>query len=234
MNYYAQNNKGYGQPNTNTRALVLYSDISQLIVTYWNDKISMKICNIVPESLQEGQVRRYNENGVTFALSSSKIMAVLDKMSALLIREIQGFVIETGTPGNTNEVNVMIDESGDIILTCTKTSTGASASYKFNKQEIKEIQDDGTIVSTLLDAEFNALRKVLENFLGNLYSVPHAISYNNQYKNKPQQPQYYNNNNGVYNQYQQPQQAPISNISSTDDLFSMNMNTGEFDNSVPF
>ena len=44
MNFYAQNNKGYGQPNTNTRALVLYSDISQLIVTYWNDKISMKIC----------------------------------------------------------------------------------------------------------------------------------------------------------------------------------------------
>lgn len=228
MNFYAQNNKGYGQPNTNTRALVLYSDISQLIVTYWNDKISMKICNIVPESLQEGQVRRYNDNGVTFALSSPKIITTVEKMNDILSRKIQGFMIETGTPGNTNEVAIVRDNSDNILLNCTKTSTGTFASYKFNKQEIKEIQEDGTTTSTVVDGEFNVLRKVLEAFSGNLHSIPHSISYSNQYKNRPQ-PQYYNNNNN-YGQYQQPQ-APVTNISSTDDLFLVGE---DFDNSAPF
>jgi hypothetical protein len=197
--------------------MTLYCDLSQMIITYWNDKVSIKMTSVIPESVVEGQLRRYNDGGITFALSPSKAVVVAEGITDLICGRNKGFTIETGTPGNVNEVTIKLDESGDYVLICNRQSQNISITYKFNSVDVKEIKDDGSLVTSKVQGELLSLKRILDSYSGIVYGSQHAASLSNNYRQSANRQ---HTSNG-YSSYQQPQQqeATVTNVSSPDDIF---------------
>lgn len=223
------NNGGnnYNQISVTTRLYNSYSDTAALIVSAWNEQISIRL-NPFKGKSPDG-IRIYEQdmnNCIMTALSMDNTSALLEGIystiiPALVDKKSANVAVLIGT--TTNKKTLVISTDGNnVSLTIyvgvdeeNKAKEENSITHIFNKKEwIKDYNSSsGTGEIHEANADFTSFTRKLEEVYKLSSAVVHAIKKNEAYKNS------YSGSNNTYNNSnnnnQQNYQAPSSNASTS-------------------
>jgi hypothetical protein len=196
-NYNNRNNSA----DVTTRIRTFYSDLSALVINYWNDRISIKIHPV--QSINDDGVRQYDyTKKIATALMQDKCIALTKKVDELLFPAMEkvkaGEKLEkplnTGVIVGAKNSGIFIEYKEDdkgvpsFFLTIytnigqdKKAPKDGVYSYKFSKVDIIEDYDpdNGTGKDDYVEAEFMFFYEKLKNISSVISDAAHSIDYKN-------------------------------------------------------
>lgn len=224
-NQSSNGSNNFNQISVTTKLYASYSDDSSLIVSAWNEQISIRL-NPFRGKSPEG-VRLYSQDNnecIMTALSMDNVSALLEGIystiyPALIDKKSTNVAIVIGS--TTNKKTLVISTDGnDIDLTIyvgvdenNVAKEGNCISHRFNKKEwIKDYNPssgEGEIHET--NADFIAFKEKLNEVYKLSSAVVHALKKNEAYKNS------YSGSNNTYNNNSNnaEYQAPIANAGTS-------------------
>ena len=200
-NYNNKNNS----TDITTRIRTFYSDLSALVVNYWNDRISIKLHPV--QSINSDGVRQYDyTKKISTALMQDKCIALTKKVDELLFPAMEKVKageklekpVNTGVIVGSKNSGVFIEYKNDdkdipsFFLTIytnigqdKKAPKDGVYSYKFSKVDIIENYDpdNGTGKDDYVEAEFMFFYEKLKNISGVISDAAHSIDYKNSTNN---------------------------------------------------
>lgn len=228
-----QNNNSNADKSVNTRIATLYGDISSLQLTYWNDKLSIKINplqSISPEGLRQYDYTRR----ATTAITQEKCLALVNDIEKNIIPKIESgesltdninVGVAVGTKGTAVYVEYKNDDKGipstyltmytNIDPTTNKAPTEGIYSYKFTKTQVSVGYDSETGESKgtkAVESEFMFFFDKLKTMPQICGTAAQSINMDNMNKSAPKNnynSSYSNTQSQVNNSYS----APVSDFS---------------------
>lgn len=228
--------------NISTRIKNMYSDLSFLTMSYWNDKISIRLHPYL--GTNSDGIRQYDyTKRINTAISAEKCVSLVKKIDDV-IRPAMESVKTTGVLAHTVNVGVNVGERGSSVFFEYKndeqgtpflyltiyTSVDENGiapkdgifSYKFAKIAVMENYDPETGKSdiTYVDAEFEFFYDKMKNIADAFGTSAHALAVDKTYRannaNNRQQQGGFNNANHQQNTQQTNYQAPVASFDDAD------------------
>lgn len=243
MMFNNTNNNNTNRKNVNTFIKTLYSDLSCLQLTYWNDSISIKINPLT--SISADGMRQYDyDRRINTAIAFDKCIALAEKIEEVILPAIENVAnggrleapVSVGVTVNSKGSSLFIEYKEDVdspavFLTLytivdqdKKASKDGAYSYRFNKVSAIENYDpdNGTGKESVIEAEFLFLYEKIKNISDACGTAAHSVNNENAYKTTSGNTN--NSNTGYTNStYSAPQQqnafmgnnysAPVSSFS---------------------
>lgn len=223
------NNNNTNDRGVNTKIRTWFGELSCLQLSYWNDKIAVKINPL--SSVSNDGLRQYDyTRRANTALTAEKCLALYKKLKKKILPIIEGEEsfdgnpINVGVTTNNNGTALFVEYKNDengvpyVYLTVytnigtdNKAPEDGTYKYKFEKTEVIENYDsiNGTATTSKVDSEFIFFYEKLKNVADVYGTSAHSVNVNNSFK--PSAPKNnYNNTNNSSNNYS----APVSDFSS--------------------
>lgn len=228
-----QNNNSSTDKSVNTKIATLYGEISCLQLTYWNDKLSLKINplqSVSPEGLRQYDYSRR----ATTAITQEKCLALVNDIEKTIIPKIESgepltepinVGVPVGTKGTAVYIEYKNDEKGvpstyltmytNIDSTTNKAPADGVYSYKFTKIQVNKGYNNETGESKgtrMVEAEFLFMLDKLKTMPQICGTSAQSINMDNLNKSAPR-----SNFNSSYSNNNQSQNnnsysAPVSDF----------------------
>ena len=234
-------NNNSNRQSVNTRSVVLYGELSCLTITWWDDKMSLKI-NPLLNVDSEGKRNYDTEKRVTTALTqvNAATLHSLAKTELLPVicdcldnkknlSELKSVMFPVGV-SKKNAVGIELRPSDKnyldtylVLYNNIKDDNTCNEKYEYKFNQISIVKDydaeKGTGKEDKYEGEFLLFVNLLETVIIAISPVAHEIkcdNANSKRYNNGNNGGGYNNNYNNNNNYNQP--APTSNIDDEDDL----------------
>lgn len=224
------NNSRFSSVSATTRLKTFYGTLSQLTLSYWNDKLSIKM-NPVSGRTAEGLLQYDFNKKFNSAISVDKATALAKQIKEVIIPEMNKYkekgefdkpVSVSVTTSASVKIGVEYKMDGDKPYAFLIGYSGVNEqgvapadgiyTYRFEKIEIEKNYDaaTGTSEKVLEDSEFDFFYEKLSSLSSVIGNASHSITYDKALQSSyaPQQTGYQNQQQAPANTYQ----APVSNF----------------------
>ena len=196
-----QNNNKKSSINVNTPIKTFYCDTSLFQLSYWNDKLSVRINPVLKVDANGLKTYDFKSNSIT-SIHHSKCKALAIMIKEKIFPAIENIKnggsltepvvvgVQTNDTGNKVLIEYKNDESSTpsiyftIINIASDNTTKIEESFKFNKvAAIDNYNKDSDASSTsFIEAEFITFYEVLNKIISVWNSSVHATAYDNAFK----------------------------------------------------